>query len=101
MRKSHVVAQTPGHRHRAGRGVTALCDIQISSNFLSSDWCGGSIGNNEAGTLTYCAVGGKVRLDGGRVVLREALVVAGRDLERRPLGAEAEVDHRPAAEEKE
>lgn len=52
-------------------------------------------------TLTYRAVGGEVRLDGGRVVLRETLVVAGRDLERRPLGAEAEVDHRPAAEEKE
>lgn len=55
----------------------------------------------EVGPLTYCAVGGEVRLDGGRVVLWDTLVVAGRDLERRPLGTEAEVDHRPAAEKKE
>lgn len=57
--------------------------------------------SDQGWTLTYGAVGGEVRLDGGRVVLREALVVTSRDLERRLLGAEAEVDHCPAAEEKE
>lgn len=52
--------------------------------------------------LTHGAVGGEVGLDGGCIIQRDPLVVAGGHPEgRSPVGPQGEVDHCPAAEETE
>lgn len=51
--------------------------------------------------LTHGAVGGEVGLDGGAIILWDPLIVAGRHPKRCSSGGpQGELDHCPAAEEK-